>query len=57
MTPAEACDLAILEAALAAWRVFLDLPVEDKRRAVELLAKRIEIEIASWELAEVDRLN
>jgi hypothetical protein len=40
--------VAILEAVLAAWRALLDLPVKDKRRAVELLAERIEVEIASW---------
>jgi hypothetical protein len=44
----------IIEAALAAWRCFLDLRLEDKFMALEMLEQRLEQELAGWELAQLE---
>jgi hypothetical protein len=50
-------DLAIAEAALAAWRAFLDLRLEQKFEALTLFEQRLEMELALYELAQVERVN
>jgi hypothetical protein len=50
-------DFEIAEAALAAWRAFLDLRLEQKFEAYELLGQRLEIELAMFERAQVERVN
>jgi hypothetical protein len=47
-------DLAIAE---AAWRAFLNLRLEQKFEALALLEQRLEMELALYERAQVERVN
>jgi hypothetical protein len=54
---AAARALAIAEAALAGWRPFLDLRLEDKFEAPALLEQPLHMELALFERAQGERVN
>jgi hypothetical protein len=50
-------ERAIVEAMLAAWRALNDLRLADKFTALALLEQQLELELALFERAQVERVN